>query len=39
MPYTSRGSTTNCAAAFGTWSMTYGTSPFAARPNANVAWL
>jgi hypothetical protein len=30
---------TSYAAAFGIWSMTSGTSPLAARPNANVAWL
>jgi hypothetical protein len=34
-----RGSAINCAAAFGTWSMTSGTSPLDARPNASVAWL
>jgi hypothetical protein len=31
--------TINCAAAFGTWSMTSGTSPLIARPSASVAWL
>jgi hypothetical protein len=31
--------TTSYAAAFGTWSMTSGTSLLAAGPNANVAWL
>jgi hypothetical protein len=29
----------NCAAAFGTWSMTSGTSPLVAGPSASVAWL
>jgi hypothetical protein len=38
MPCPSRGSTINCAAAFGTWSMTLGTSLLVARPNASVAW-
>jgi hypothetical protein len=38
-PHPSRGSTINYAAAFGTWSMTSGTSPLVARLNANVAWL
>jgi hypothetical protein len=28
----------NCAATFGTWSMTSGTSPLVARPSASVAW-
>ena len=37
-PRQNRGSTTSYAAAFGIWSMTSGTSPLAARPNANVAW-
>jgi hypothetical protein len=35
----SRKSAINCATAFGTWSMTSGTSPPVARPNASVAWL
>jgi hypothetical protein len=34
----SRESAINCAAAFGTWSTTFGTSPLVARPNASVAW-
>jgi hypothetical protein len=38
-PRPSKGSTINYAAAFGTWSMTFGTSPLVARPNASVAWL
>jgi hypothetical protein len=29
----------NYAAAFGTWSMTSGTSQLVARPSASVAWL
>jgi hypothetical protein len=29
----------NCVAAFGTWSMTSGTSQLVARPSASVAWL
>jgi hypothetical protein len=39
MLHPSRESVINCAAAFGTWSMTSGTSPLIARPNASVAWL
>jgi hypothetical protein len=39
MPRSSRGLAINCAAAFGTWSMTSGTSPLVARPSASVAWL
>jgi hypothetical protein len=35
----SRESAISCAAAFGTWSTTSGTSPLVARPNASVAWL
>jgi hypothetical protein len=34
-----RGPAINCAAAFGTWSTTSGTSPPVARPSASVAWL
>jgi hypothetical protein len=37
MPRLSRGPTINCAAAFGTWSKTSGTSPLVARPSASVA--
>jgi hypothetical protein len=37
MPCPSRGSTINCAVAFGTWSMISGISPLVARPNASVA--
>jgi hypothetical protein len=36
MPRPSRGSTINYAAAFGIWSMTSGTSPLVARPNASL---
>jgi hypothetical protein len=39
MPRQSREPAINCAATFGTWSMTSGTSPLVARPNASVAWL
>jgi hypothetical protein len=38
-PRPSREPATNYAAAFGTWSMTSGTSPLIARPSASVAWL
>jgi hypothetical protein len=39
MLHPSRESAISCAAAFGTWSTTSGTSPLVARPNASVAWL
>jgi hypothetical protein len=39
MPRPSRGPAINYATAFGTWSMTSGTSPLVARPSASVAWL
>jgi hypothetical protein len=35
MPHRNRGLPTSCAAAFGIWSTTCGTSPLAAMPNAN----
>jgi hypothetical protein len=39
MPRLNREPAINCVAAFGTWSMTSGTSPLVARPSASVAWL
>jgi hypothetical protein len=39
MPRSSREPAINCAAAFGAWSMTSGTSQLVVRPSASVAWL
>jgi hypothetical protein len=39
VPRLNRGPAIGCAAAFGTWSTTSGTSPLVARPSASVAWL
>jgi hypothetical protein len=39
MPRPSREPAINYAAAFGTWSMTSGTSQLVARLSASVAWL
>jgi hypothetical protein len=39
MPRLNREPAINCTTAFGTWSMTTGTSPLVARPSASVAWL